>query len=215
MTCCQQRVFLTSLLKPLKGIQRNFIGSKISTSSTNFEFIRPIRKTRWTPRHLIGWNIFQLLFRNRWTKFKLTWQVARSQRPTILCISGGLKKARWPPRLWLAKTFSTFPLKPLNGIQWNLRESKIPTSSSKIVFFGPFSKQKWSSWRIRQKGGIWYSGAQYVALWASCFMYSHITSVLSSCLNNEEVCWLSAKHDYDKTHCLIYRVLKLYFTAQV
>ena len=58
MTCCQQRVFFTSPLKPLKEIQRNLIGSKISTSSTKFVFFGPIRKTRWTPQPLIGWNIF-------------------------------------------------------------------------------------------------------------------------------------------------------------
>ena len=44
MTCCQQRVFFTSPLKALKGIQRNLTGSKISTSSTNFVFFGPIRK---------------------------------------------------------------------------------------------------------------------------------------------------------------------------
>ena len=78
---------------------------------------------------------FWLLLRNHWTEFKLTWQVAWSQRPLpILCFSGRSKKARWPPGLWLAKPFSTFPLKPLNGIQWNLTESKILTSSTKIIF---------------------------------------------------------------------------------
>ena len=30
----------------------------ISISSTNFVFYRPIKKTRWSPRHLIGWDIF-------------------------------------------------------------------------------------------------------------------------------------------------------------
>ena len=50
--------FSTSPLKPLKGIQRNLTGSKISTPSTNFVFFRPIRKTRWPPWPLIGWDIF-------------------------------------------------------------------------------------------------------------------------------------------------------------
>ena len=39
--------------------------------------------------------------------------------------------------LWLAETFSTSPLKPLNGIQGNMTGSKISTSSTKFVFFGP------------------------------------------------------------------------------
>ena len=46
--------FLTSLLKPLNRIQRNFTRSKILMSSTKFVFWGLIRKTRWTPRPLIG-----------------------------------------------------------------------------------------------------------------------------------------------------------------
>ena len=50
--------FSTSPLKPLNGIQRNLTRSKISTSSTEFVFFGLIRKTRWPPRPLIGWDIF-------------------------------------------------------------------------------------------------------------------------------------------------------------
>ena len=70
--------------------------------------------------------------------------------------------------LWLAETFSTSPLKPLNWIQQNLTGSKISMSSTKFVFLGPIGKTRWPPWPIPQKGGILYSGARYVALWASC-----------------------------------------------
>ena len=50
--------FSTSSLKPLIGIQRNLTGSKTSTSSTKFVFFGPIKKTRWPPWPLIGWDIF-------------------------------------------------------------------------------------------------------------------------------------------------------------
>ena len=40
---------------------------------------------------------------------------------------------------WL-RHILTFPLKPLNGIQQNLTGSKILTSSTKFVFFGPKSE---------------------------------------------------------------------------
>ena len=50
--------FSPSALKPPNGIQRNLTGSKISTSSTKFVFLGPIRKTRWPPWSLIGWDIF-------------------------------------------------------------------------------------------------------------------------------------------------------------
>ena len=42
-------------------------------------------------------------------------------------------------------------------------------SSTKFVFFGLIRKQKWPPWLIPQKGGTLYSGARYVALWASCY----------------------------------------------
>ena len=78
-------------------------------------------------------------------------------------------KTIWRPLPLIGWEFSTSPLKPLNGIQWNLTGSKISTSSTKFVFFGPISKQKCPPWPIPQKGGTLYSGAWYVALWASGF----------------------------------------------
>ena len=80
---------------------------------------------------------FQLLLWNRWTEFNETWQTARSQRPLpSLCVFGRCKKQDCHPGLWLPETFSTSPLKPLNGIKRNLTRSKISTSSTKYVFFG-------------------------------------------------------------------------------
>ena len=116
---------------------------------------------------------FRLLLWNRWTEFNEIWQEARSQRPLpSLCFLGRLEKQDGRPSLWLADTFSTSPLKLLNGIQRNLTGSKISTSSSKFVFFGLISKQTCLPRPIPQKSGILYSGARYVALWASCFVFS-------------------------------------------
>ena len=113
---------------------------------------------------------FRLLLWNRWTEFNETWQEARSQCPLpSLCFSGGSEKQDGHPGLWLAETFWTSPLKPPNGIQRNMTGSKISTSSTKFVFLGPIGKIRWPPWPIRQKGGTLYSGARYVALWASCF----------------------------------------------
>ena len=166
--------FSSSPLKPLNGIQRNLIGSKISTISTKFVFFGLIRKTRWPPWPLIGLDIFDfssetaernstkldrkqdlndlyqvcvfrvgrknkkavlasdwlrhfwLLLWNRWTEIKETWQEARSQRTLpSLCFLGRKEKQDDRPGLWLAETFSTSPLKPLNRSQQNLTGSKI------------------------------------------------------------------------------------------
>ena len=60
---------------------------------------------------------FRLLLWNRWTEFNETWQEARFQSPLpSLCFSDRLEKQDGRPGLWLAKTFSTSPLKPLNRI---------------------------------------------------------------------------------------------------
>ena len=92
---------------------------------------------------------FRLLLWNRWTEFNKTWQEARSQRPLpSLCFSGRSEKQDGRPGLWLAETFSTSPLKPLNGIQQNLTGSKISTSTTKFVFFRPIGKTRWPPWPL-------------------------------------------------------------------
>ena len=92
---------------------------------------------------------FQLLLWNRWTEFNETWQEARSQHPLpSLCFSGRSEKQDGHPGLWLAETFLTSPLKPLNGIQRNLTGSKISMCSTKFVFFGPIGKTRWPLWPL-------------------------------------------------------------------
>ena len=142
-------IFSTSPLKPLNGIQRNLTGSKISTSSTKFLFFQADQKNKMVTLVSDWLRHFRLLFWNRWTEFNETWQEARSQHPLpSLCFSGRSKKQDGRPGLWLAEIFSTSPLKPLNGIQRNLTGSKISTSSTKFVFFGPIGKTRWLPWSL-------------------------------------------------------------------
>ena len=49
---------------------------------------------------------------------------------------------------WLADALSTSPLKPPTGIQRNLTGSKIETSSTKSVLFGPIGKTRWPPWTL-------------------------------------------------------------------
>ena len=92
---------------------------------------------------------FRLLLTNRWTEFNETWQKTRSQRPLpSLCFSGRSEKQDGRLGLWLAETFSTSPLILPNVIQRNLTGSKISTSSTKFVFFGPIGKTRWPSWLL-------------------------------------------------------------------
>ena len=141
--------FSASSPQPLNGFWRNLTGSKSSTPSIKFVFFGTIGNPRWPPWPLIGWNIFRLLLRNRWMDFDETWQEARYQRPLpSLCFLGRSGKQDGRPGLWLAETFSTSPLKPLNWIQRNLTGSKTSTSSTKFVFFGPIGKTSWPPWPL-------------------------------------------------------------------
>ena len=141
--------FLTSPLKPLNGIQWNLTGSKISTSSTKFVFFGPIGKTRWPPCPLIGWDIF--VFSSE-TAERNSMKLNRKQDINVLyqvCVfRADREKKDGRPGLWLAETFSTSPLKPLNGIQRNLTGSKISTSSIQFVFFWPIRKTRWPPWPL-------------------------------------------------------------------
>ena len=92
---------------------------------------------------------FGLLLWNCWMEFNKTWQESRSKRPQpSLCFSGRSEKQDGRPGLWLAETFSTSSLKPLNRIQRNLTGSKISTPSTKFVFFGPIWKTRWPPWPL-------------------------------------------------------------------
>ena len=98
---------------------------------------------------VVNFSHFQLLLWNHWTEFNENWQEARSQRPLLsLCFLGRSEKQDGLPGLWLAETFSTSPLKPLNGIEGKLTGSKISTSSTKFVFFGPIGKTRWPPWPL-------------------------------------------------------------------
>ena len=166
--------FSTSPLKPLNGIQGNLTGSKISTSSTKFVFFGTIRKTRWPPRPLIGWDIFD--FSSETTERNST-KLDRKQDLNVLyqvCVFWADRKNKMATLVfdWLRH----FPLLLWNrwtefNETWQEAWSQRPLPS--LCFSGRSDKTRWPPWPIRQKGGTLYSaaGARYVALWASCYHY--------------------------------------------
>ena len=94
-------------------------------------------------------GLLQLLLWNCWTEYNKTWKEARFQRPLpSLCFSGQSEKQDGRPGLWLAGIITTSSLKPLNRIQQNLEGSKISTSSTRFVFFGPIGKTRWPPWSL-------------------------------------------------------------------
>ena len=98
---------------------------------------------------VVNFPHFRLLLYNHWTEFNETWHEARTQCPLpSLCFSGWLENQDGRPGLWLAETFSTSPLKPINRIQRNLTGSKILTSSTKFVFFRLIRKIRWPPWTL-------------------------------------------------------------------
>ena len=112
-------------------------------------FCGPIGKTRWPPWPLIGWDIFDF---SSETAEQNSTKLDRKQDLNVLyqvCVFGPIGRTRWPPGLWLAETFSTSPLKPLNRIQRNLTGSKILMSSTKFVFFfWAIGKTRWPPWPL-------------------------------------------------------------------
>ena len=162
--------FSTSPLKPLNRIQRNLTQSKNTMSSTKFVFFGPIRKTRWPPWPLIGWDIFD--FSSETTEQNST-KLGRKQHLNVLyqvlCFSGRWEKQDGRPGLWLAETFSSSSLKPLNGFQRNLTGSNISTSPTKFCVFCADRKNKMaalaSDWLRHFQLLLWNHWMEFNGTW--------------------------------------------------
>ena len=122
---------------------KNLTGSKISKPSSKFVFFGPIGKTRWPPRPLIGWDIFD--FSVETAELNST-NLDRKQDLNALyqvCVFRADRKnkmAAWPLIGWDIFDFS--PRKPLNRIRWNLIGSKISTPSTKFFLGGGGRSEK-------------------------------------------------------------------------
>ena len=80
---------------------------------------------------VVNFSHFRLLLWNGRTEFNESWYKGRSQCPLLsLYFSGRSQQQDDRPGLWLAETFSTSLLKPLNGIQ-----QMISMFNTKFLFF--------------------------------------------------------------------------------
>ena len=80
--------------------------------------------------------------------------------------------------LWLAETFSAFPLPSLNGLLQNLPGSKNSTSSTKFVFFGPIWKTRRPFWPLIVWDIIWQLLKEMIVNCLAFFSYKLYKSVI-------------------------------------
>ena len=142
-----------------KAVFRTAAGSYVTSfiaEKCHFLFV-----TTRCPSSVVNFSHFRLLLLHHWTEFNETWEEATSQHPLpSLCFSGRSKKQDGHPGLWLAETFSTSPLKRLNGIQRNLTGNKM-VEDVEILFpvkfrwipFSRFRGEVEMSQPIRGQGG--------------------------------------------------------------
>ena len=162
-------IFSTSPLKPLNRIQRNWTGSKISTASNKFVLFGPIGKKRWPPWPLIGWDIFDI---SSETAEQNSTKLDGKQDLNVLyqfCVFGPIGKTRWPPWPLIGWDIFDFSSETAERNSTKLDRKQDPNVLYQVCVFRAISKQKCSPLPIPQKDGTLYSGARYVALWASCF----------------------------------------------
>ena len=99
------------------------------------------RKNKMAARPLTGWDIFSFPSETNERNYtKLDRKIWTSS--TKFVFFGPIGKTRKPPWHLIDLSLST-PMKPLNGIQWNLTGSNISTSSTKFVFFEPIGETRW------------------------------------------------------------------------
>ena len=112
---------------------------------------------------------FRLLLWNRWTEFNGTWQGSKiSASSTKFVFFGPFGKTRWPPWPLIGWNIFDFSSETAERISTKLDRKQDLKVLYQVCVFSGWSVNKCPLWPIPQKGGTLYSGARYVALWASC-----------------------------------------------
>ena len=174
-------------------------------------FFGPIRKTRWPPWPLIGWDIFnfssETVERNstkldRKTKWPLWlligWDVFDFSSETAERNSMKLDRKQdlnvlyqvcifWVDWKNKVAALASDLLRHFWLLLWNcwIDRRQDLNVLYQVCVFGPISKQKWPPRLISQKGGTLYLGAWYVTLWASCLFALGNERTLVTCKSCE------------------------------
>ena len=134
--------------QPLNGFWRNLTWSKSSAPSINFVFFVPIGNPRWPPWPLICWNIFRLLFHNRWMDFDETWQEASPQHHlSSLVFFVPIGNPRWPP--WPLIGWNIFRLLHNRWMELTkLDKKQVLNALYQVCVFVPIVNPRWPPWPL-------------------------------------------------------------------
>ena len=104
---------------------------------------RTDRKNKMATRPLIGWDIFDF---SSETPERNSTKLDRTQDPNVLyevCVFRPIRKKQdGRPCLWLAETFSSSLLKPLNGIQQTWQEARFQRPLPSLWFWDRLEKNQ-------------------------------------------------------------------------
>ena len=148
MTCLFQTILFVWFLvhlKRLKGIQWNFLGSKISTFSTKFVFLGPIRKQDGHPGLWLAetfWTSPLKLLNRIWQNLTGS-KISKSSTKFVFFRADRKNKMTALASDWLRH--STSPLKPLNRIQRYLTGRKV---FYQVCRFGTICKTRLLPWPL-------------------------------------------------------------------
>ena len=125
-------------------------------------------KTRWPPWPLIGWDIFDF---SSETAERNSTKLERKHDLNVLyqvLVFWADRKNKIATMGLIGWDIFDFSSETAERNSTKLDRKQGLKSSTKFVFFRLIRKTRWLPWPIPQKGGTLYSGARYVALWASC-----------------------------------------------
>ena len=202
---CLAETFSTSPLKPLHGIQLNLTRKQDLNVLYQVRVFGLIEKTRWPPWPLIRWGIFD--FSSETAELNST-KLNRKQDLNVLyqvCVFRADRKNKMGA---LASDW----LRHFRLLLWN-RWTEFNETWQEARSQRPLPCLYYSGWSVNKndrpglkKGDTLYSGAQYMALWASCKHFqlkhfiqnqieiNHSEFLRESCISIRIIyCWLAIR----------------------